>query len=207
MALPENIAVRYTEEEAEYLSMRPVVRQNFRPAELVDMILSVAGKDRRRIRQILRAGTLVYHSYRYWWEGLDMEEQELDSLLSAYPDADPSRVFHAKDCAAILLESSGPTPRHTLELTSKAASRRRLFRSRSLWDALLQAGNRGNLFYLEYSYARRADLYEVALDHVQAATLAREAQRLAPRSLRAPLRYLVEMSRMVFICPRSQNPE
>ena len=28
--LPETIAVKYTEEEAEYLSMRPLVRQTFR---------------------------------------------------------------------------------------------------------------------------------------------------------------------------------
>ena len=54
MALPENVAVRYTEDEAEYLSLRPVVRQTFRIDELVDMIVSVTGLDRERVAQILR---------------------------------------------------------------------------------------------------------------------------------------------------------
>jgi hypothetical protein len=59
--LPETIPVKYTEEEAEYLSMRPLVRQTFRLAELVDMVVSVTGKDPGRIQQILRSGTVVYH--------------------------------------------------------------------------------------------------------------------------------------------------
>ena len=56
MPLPEIIPVKYTEEEADYVSMRPLVRQNFRPAELVDMIVRVAGKDLGRVQQILRSG-------------------------------------------------------------------------------------------------------------------------------------------------------
>ena len=44
MALPQEIPVRYTEEEAGYVSFRPVVRQTFRVHELLDMILSVTGK-------------------------------------------------------------------------------------------------------------------------------------------------------------------
>ena len=45
MPLPETIPVRYTEEEAGYVTVRPLVRQTFRLDELLDMILSVAGKD------------------------------------------------------------------------------------------------------------------------------------------------------------------
>jgi hypothetical protein len=58
--LPETIPVKYTEEEAEYVSIRPVVRQSFRAAELVDMVLAVTGKDLPRIQQILRSGTVVF---------------------------------------------------------------------------------------------------------------------------------------------------
>jgi hypothetical protein len=51
--LPETISVRFTEEEAEYVSIRPVRRQIFKLRELVDMILSVTGRDLPRVQQIL----------------------------------------------------------------------------------------------------------------------------------------------------------
>jgi len=52
--LPETIPVRYTEEEADNFSIRPVKRQTFRLRELVDMVLRVTGKDLPRVQQILR---------------------------------------------------------------------------------------------------------------------------------------------------------
>ena len=107
MPLPETIAVKYTEEEAEYLSVRPLVRQTFRSAELVDMILSVTGKDVARIQQILRSGTVVFHFYRYWWQGFESNAGEISTLLEKYPNADPSRPFRAEECSAVLFETSG----------------------------------------------------------------------------------------------------
>ena len=77
MPLPETIPVRYTDEEAGYVTVRPVVRQTFRLDELLDMILSVAGKDVARVRQLLHSGTVVYHFYRYSWAGFDADEAEL----------------------------------------------------------------------------------------------------------------------------------
>ena len=82
MALPENVAVRYTEDEAEYLSLRPVVRQTFRIAELVDMIVTVTGLDAVRVAQILRSGSVVYHGYRYWWTGFEAEAGDLGAVLA-----------------------------------------------------------------------------------------------------------------------------
>ena len=35
------------------------------------MIVQVAGKDSTRVQQILRAGTVVFHSFRYWWPPFD----------------------------------------------------------------------------------------------------------------------------------------
>jgi hypothetical protein len=67
MPLPETIPVRYTDEEAGYVTVRPVVRQTFLLEELLDMILSVAGKDAARVRQLLHSGTIVYHFFRYSW--------------------------------------------------------------------------------------------------------------------------------------------
>ena len=84
MALPETIPVRYTEEEAGYVSFRPVVRQTFRLNELLDMVLSVTGKDPERIQQILRSGTVVFHFYRYWWQGFEIAEAELRRTARAF---------------------------------------------------------------------------------------------------------------------------
>ena len=73
MPLPETIPVRFTEEEAEYVSIRPVRRQIFKLRELVDMVLSVTGRDLPRVQQILRTGTIVFHFYRYWWQGFETD--------------------------------------------------------------------------------------------------------------------------------------
>ena len=98
MPLPETIPVRYTEEEAGYVTVRPLVRQTFRLDELLDMILSVAGKDVARVRQLLHSGTVVYHFYRYSWTGFDVDEAELAAALAKFPDAEPTRPFPAGQC-------------------------------------------------------------------------------------------------------------
>src|SRR5712692_2968619 len=159
MALPETIPVRYTEEEAEYLSVRPVVRQTFRLHELIDMLLGVTGKDLARIQQILRSGTIVFHFYRYWWEGFEAEAGELAAVLARFPDADPSRAFRAEACTAVLLES-GAHNRPPVEIARAAAARKPLFRARSFWDCFLLLAADQVPAYREYSHARRSDLYE-----------------------------------------------
>ena len=201
MPLPETIAVRYTEEEAEYLSVRPVVRQTFRLHELIDMVLGVTGKDLARIQQILRSGTVVFHFYRYWWRGFEADPQELSALLARFPDADPSRAFRGEECTAVLLES-GQTGWQALELTREAASRKPFLRSRSLWDCLLAPSRAQAPAYRGYSYERRADLYQLVLPPEQTAALLRDAMRLAPRSLRPALSRLPATTRIVFVYPR-----
>ncbi len=201
MALPETIPVRYTEEEAGYVSVRPVVRQTFRLNELLDMILRVTGKDVGRIRQILRSGTVTYHFYRYWWEGFDAGEAELNAALAAVPDPDPSRAFSPDACATIIFESGGPHPRVLLELDRAAASQRRWFRNQSFWERLLQIADQKPEYHT-YSYAHRADLYRLELNGQNLAPIAQAAIRLAPRSLRPALRVLPHAARVVFVCPR-----
>src|ERR1700738_2969947 len=119
MPLHETIAVRYTEEEAGYVTVRPIVRQTFRLDELLDMILSVSGKDAARIRQILHSGTVVYHFFRYSWTGFDAHEAELSAALTRFPDADPARPFDASQCTVAIFETAGPHPKHLLELDAK----------------------------------------------------------------------------------------
>jgi hypothetical protein len=212
MALPETIPVRYTEEEAEYLSVRPVVRQTFRLDELLDMLLGITGKDVPRLRQILRAGTVVFHFYRYWWQGFEADAEDLAAVLARFPDADPTRAFRAEECTAVLLESGGDPPRHSFEIGREAASRKGLFRSQSFWDCLMELGRQQPPSYQEYSYLQHADLYQLLVSSEQVSSLVRDASRLAPRELRGrfglgrfgrgALGRLAQSTRVVFVCPR-----
>lgn len=201
MALPQTIPVRYTEEEAGYVSFRPLVRQSFTFNELLDMILSVTGKDAERIRQILRSGTVVFHFYRYWWQGFEVSGGELAPLLGSFPDPDPTRAFRSEHCTVALIEDGAAPPRLLIEVERAAASRTSLFRRRSFWDALLSAAAAGAAGYHGYSYARRGDAYRVELTEEHRATLIAAAAR-APRNLRRELMLLDRAARIVFVCPR-----
>jgi len=83
VTLPESIPVRYTEEDAGYVTVRPIVKQTFRLDELLDMILSVTGKDATRIRQILHSGTVVYH-FTAIPGGFDANDAELSAALTRF---------------------------------------------------------------------------------------------------------------------------
>jgi len=202
MPLPESIRVKYTEEEAEYVSMRPVVQQEFRSAELVDMILSVTGKDLSRVQQILHSGTVVFHSYRYWWRGFEADTASLADALANYPDPDPSRAFRPGDCTEVILESSGSPASHAVHFRRDAASKKRLFRSRSLWDCLMALAEDSAPAYRDYSYALRADVFSSPLAKRQLLRLAVDAHRYATRGLRAHLALLPSLTQVLYVCPR-----
>src|SRR5713226_8290299 len=125
MSLPETIAVRFTEEDAGYVTVRPVVKQSFRLAELADMVVSVTGKSSPRVQQIFRAGTVVYNGYRYWWDGFASTENEVAGLLAPFPDDDPSLHFNPAQVTAVSLEIGGGTQRSLIVITNKEASARR----------------------------------------------------------------------------------
>jgi len=200
--LPETIPVRYTEEEAGYVTVRPLVRQTFRLDELLDMILSVAGKDVTRIRQLLHSGTIVYHFYRYSWAGFDVGETELAAALAHFPDADPSRPFAGGQCTNAIFEGPGANPKHLLDLDRATASKRRLFRGQSFWERLLEIAAAENPAYQQYSYSRRADLYRLNLNEEIISRMEEAANRLASGKLRAALRVLPDAASILFICPR-----
>ena len=202
MTLPETIPVRYTEEEAGYVTVRPMVRQTFRLDELLDMILSVTGKDAARIRQILHSGTVVYHFYRYLWTGFDADEADLSAALTRFPDADPTRPFQAGKCTLAVFESAGPHPKHLLELDRTAGLKRRIFRGHSFWERLVNIADQEKPAYQSYSYAHRADLYRLDLTGQNVLQIAQAAKRLAPGKLRSALRVLPTAERIVFVCPR-----
>jgi hypothetical protein len=212
--LPETIPVRFTEEDAEYVNVRPVKRQTFRLRELVDMVLSVTGRDVARIQKILHSGTIVYHFFRYTWQGFDVDAAELSALLADFPcdfpPGDPRRVFSPQTCASVLIESA-VVGRQPVEVPRAVAERKSFFASRSFWDSLLAvapafsnaAENANAVIYSGYSYARRADLFRLDLSPEQSAALLRHAARLAPRNLRPAILAQGVPPRIIFVCPRS----
>lgn len=208
VTLPETIPVKRTEEEAEFVSVRPVVRQTFRIEQLVDMLLAVTGKELPRVQQILRSGTVVYHYYRYWWDGFEAPEEDLRRLLATFPDADASRTFRAEACTAVRIERADaqlPARQAVVELERDAASRKGLLRARSLWDGLMDAAREQPPRYQTYSYARRADCYGLELSAETRERLTGEFERLAPRDLRGPLRQICRSPgglRLLYLCPR-----
>lgn len=205
MPLPETISVRYSDEEAGYVSLRPIMRQTFGMRELLDMVLRVTGKDAARVRQILRSGTIAYHYHRYWWAGFEPGEIELAEALADFPDADPTRAFRAGECVAVVFESGGVAAREITRIERAAASRRRWLRPRSLWDCLLAPALATAPAYHGYSYEWSADAFRREVSAEEAGKLEAEAERLAPRALRRSLRGLSAARRALFICPRSNS--
>ena len=205
VVLPQTIPVRYTEEEAEYLSVRPVVRQTFRLEELVDMVLAVTGKDIARIQQILRAGTIMFNYYRYWWTGFEAGADELGEVLARFPDSDPEREFRAEECTAVVVEGPGQPARVTLAIERREGARRRLLRTKSFWDWMMGLASDAVPEYQGYSYARRADVFHLALTEAQAARLLKDSIRLAPRALAVQVRQLHSVQGIVFLCPRGAS--
>jgi hypothetical protein len=204
--LPETIEAKYTEQQAEYLSMTPVVRQTFTARELVDMIVQTVGKDTRKVQHVLRAGTVVFRTFRYWWDGFDADAAELGGILATYPDADSARAFSAASCTEVILESSGSPPRHSLRIKRAEAEGKSgllaFLRAGNFWDALMRLGESGKIHYREYSYELRADVYARALTADDVVRLAAVANRQASRELRGELMGLPSVSQIAFICPR-----
>ncbi len=204
MPLPETIALKYTEEDAGFVDIRAVRRQTFRIEELLDMLLSVTGKDAARIQQILKSGTVVYHFYRYRWEGIEAGAEELASLLARFPDDDFSRPFEPAFCTSVILQSGRDHPSsHRLEIPRESASRRRLLRRRTFWDALMALSTELTPVYRQYSYAFRADVFEMEISAAAKEHLIREAKRPASPEWRARLQAMSGEIRIQFICPRT----
>ena len=203
MPLPETIAIRFTEEDAGYVTVRPVVKQTFRLAELTDMVVSVTGKNVSRVQQIFRAGTVVYNGYRYWWDGFASDEDEITGLLAPFPDDDPSRPFNTASVTAISLEIAGGTQRSLIVITHKEASTRRMFHKQSAWELLLKAAHDSAPRYEKYSHAERADVYRMHLTAETAASLLKEMRDASPRSLRKKLAALQPPGALLFFLPRA----
>ena len=202
MSLPETIAIRFTEEDAGYVTVRPVVRQTFRMAELTDMVLTVTGKNVARVQQIFRAGTVVYNGYRYWWDSFPAEPSEISALLAPYPEDDPSLPFRASGVTTVSLEMGGGSQRSLIEITREEASPKRLFQKRRPWEILLSATEKTAPRYEKYSHAQRADVYRLNLPLEAAQALLAETRAAAPRALQKKLAGVQPPSALLFFAPR-----
>ena len=203
MPLPQQIPVRYTEEDAGYVSVRPVVKQVFRLHELADMVVSIAGKDPARVQQIFRSGTAVYHGYRYWWDGIAAEVAEIAALLVPFPDDEPSRPFEPSKATAALLEIGGGTQCHVVEILREDALEKKFLGRLSPWQVLLRRAASHTARYEKYSHARRADLFRISLPYDHAQQLRAALLEAAPRSLRHRWSTLCPPAAVTFVCPRS----
>jgi hypothetical protein len=204
MSLPPEIPARYAEEDAGYMSMRPVVSQTFRLQELADMVVSVVGKDAVRVQQIFRAGTIVYNGYRYWWDPLAADNSEIEELLLPFPGDEPSRRFQPEASTSALFEIGGGTQRSVVEIERADASRKRLFGKESPWMVLLRLASNPNLQYEKFSHAKKADLYRVSLPYDEAQRLLTEMLARAPRNLRHRWSKLRPPSVVTFLVPRTK---
>jgi hypothetical protein len=205
MPLPETIAMRFTEEDAGYVTVRPVVKQTFRLGELADMVVSVTGKNVTRVQQIFRAGTVVYNGYRYWWEGFAGKEVEIAGLLGVFPDDDPALPFDAARVTAVTLEIGGGTQRALVSIARAEASGRKLFHKQSPWEILLGAAKDSVPRYEKYSHAERADVYRVQLPFEAATALLKQAAAASSRGLRKRLTAQQPPAAILFFVPRTKS--
>ena len=197
--------MRLTEDDAGYVTVRPVVKQTFRLAELADMVLSVTGKNASRVQQIFRAGTVVYNGYRYWWDGFASNEDEITGLLALFPDDDPSRLFNPAQVTAVSLEIGGGTQRSLVGIARREASAKRLFHKRSPLEILLSAARDSTPRYEKYSHAERADVYRVHLPFEMAASLLKQIMAASPRGLRRKFAALQPPTAILYFIPRTNS--
>jgi hypothetical protein len=205
MPLPETIAMRFTEEDAGYVTVRPVVKQTFRLAELADMVVSVTGKNVPRVQQIFRVGTIVYNGYRYWWEGFAANEDGITRLLTVFPDDDPALLFNPARVTAVSLEIGGGTQHSLVGIVRGEAMARRLFHKRSPLEILLAAAEDSPPRYEKYSHAERADVYRVQLSFAVAISLLKKVAAASPGGLRKKLAALQPPGAILFFIPRAKS--
>ncbi len=209
MPLPDHIPVRYTEEDAGFVSVRPVVKQNFRLHELADMVVSVAGKHAERVQKIFSSGTVVYNGYRYWWDAITATLTEIEALLLPFPDDDPTRPFDPAKATAALFEIGGGTQRTVLEIPQAEALHKKFFGDFTPWEVLLQIVSTLPARYDKYSHQRKADLFRITLPFADAQSLVLQMKEAAPRTIRHRWSTLRPPASVTFLVPRgtkSANP-
>jgi hypothetical protein len=184
MALPATVRVKISDEAGGSISFSPVVVKEMPFRELVEIALIAAGgKSAERIAEHLSRGSLVSGASRFRWEGVQVDPQAVAAILSSFPDPDPSVPFEPGLCRAVLVRTraSGMT------LPVETLSRKRVFRRRSFFDALVEVARGVELEYGGYSYRDRADSFRLPMDAGIREGLSAALPLLVPGALRDQL--------------------
>ena len=184
MALPERVRVKLSSENAEAISLTPVVVQELPVRELIEHMLGVTGKDEPRIREFLLRGSLVSGASRFRWAGWEVDLEGLRELLATFPDPDPRRTFTAEQCVRVTLRGG----RQAIELPRNALSRKSLFQRVSYWETLMEVIASGAVVYSGYSYRERADRFTRELAVAEAERLRAASEAVKFSTLRQQIR-------------------
>jgi len=195
MPLPQSVRVKLSSEVAQAISLTPVVVQEIPIRELVEQMLSVAGKDEPRIRELLLRGTLVSGASRFRWAGWEAEPDALRELLATFPDPDPTRPFSAGRCVRVVLRGG----RQAIEVPREAVSRTGLFRRESFWDLLMRVVGQEPPVYLGYTYRDRADRYMRELGVVEAESIRAGADAVKYSTLREQIKSLAFVQAELYV--------
>jgi hypothetical protein len=182
--MPDTIRVKISSETAGCVSLTPVVVKDMPVTELVETMLGVTGKDAARIRELLLRGAFVAGASRLRWQGWEAGVAEIEALLAAFPDPDPSRPFARARCVRAVLKGP-PSP---VSISREAGAARGLFRRRSFWDALMDLAGISAPRYLGYSYRDRADRYAAELSPAAVHLLREAAHGLRYTAIEAQVR-------------------
>jgi hypothetical protein len=184
MGLPATIRVKLSSEEAGAIAVTSVVVREMPLAELVALMLDLAGKDAARVRELLLRGTLVSGASRHRWAGWEADLGDLEELLASLPGPDPARPFASDRCVQVWMQGAALRA----VVPPSALTRKRLLRRRSFWDVLMEVVAEGGLEYAGYSYKDRADRFRLTVTDEQSRRIRENAGLLCYTSLENQIR-------------------
>lgn len=132
--------------------MSPVVARELPVRDFVEVMLTVCGMDAMRIRELLRAGSMVQGASRFRWQQIECGPGEVQTLLDTFPKRDASRPFAPARCVRAVLHGT-----HQRIEIERVTAGRRLLRKRSFWQALMELASASPLEYIDYSYREQGD--------------------------------------------------
>lgn len=174
MAVPEKVQVRVMSDAAGFIDMTRVAHREVPFAEVLDMLVAVAGLDPPRIVTLLKSGTAVINAYRYRWPPLVMDAAEIAPLLERFPRPQPERPFDVERCLQAKIRAGV----ETILLPRESAARPRPGKKENFWDALMAVAKQHGPSYDTYSYRDGADLYSFVPSSAEEQTLRRAAHLL-----------------------------
>ena len=160
---PETLQVKVMSDGAGYIDTTRVAHREILFAQLLDLLVAVAGLDAARIVTILRAGTTANGGYRYRWQSIIVPEAEIQEMLRRFPQPDPARPFNPARCLLARIRAGVETidlPRETASRPSRGNKRAQ---QNNFWDVLMSVAGARIPCYDGYSYRDGADLYRVDL--------------------------------------------